>query len=309
MSLLTVGSIAFDSIKTPFKSVQNILGGSASYCSIAASYFTDVNLVGAVGEDFSDDYLNIFKKRKINIDGLKKLPGKTFHWEGSYEYDLNQAHTLKTELNVLSKSEAVFPLPKNYEKSRYVFLGNIDPDMQNMILDRIKNPQLIACDTMNYWIENKKNSLEKVIKSADILTINEGEIRQLAREANIIKAAKKILAKNKNNRLKIIIIKRGEYGALMFHHDSIFAAPGFPLENITDPTGAGDSFAGGFMGYISNVGDISEKNFRKAVIIGSVMASLKIENFSLEYTKKLTMKNIQLRCQTFQKIINFEKLI
>lgn len=308
MSLLIVGSMALDSVKTPFGSVENALGGSASFCSMAASYFTEVNMVATIGADFPAEHLELFQKKGIDTSGIKKLPGKTFHWEGAYEYDLNQAHTIKTELNVLTEFEAVFPLPQNYLESEYVFLANIDPALQLKVLEQTGKAKLIACDTMNFWIENKKADLEKLLKKVDILTINEAEIREFSGERSIVKAAKKILATNKNGRLKTIIVKRGEYGAVMFAHDSIFAAPAYPLEDIMDPTGAGDSFAGGFMGYLSNTGDLSDRGLRQAIVIGSVMASLNVESFSLERLKNLSFPEIKQRYTELKKLTGFEEL-
>lgn len=300
MALLIVGSVALDSVSTPFGNAKNVLGGSASYCSVSASYFTNVNLVAAIGQDFPKEYLELFKKRGINTDGIKKLPGKTFHWEGSYGNDLNQAHTIKTELNILTARPkvgalgTVFPLPKNYVNSEYVFLANIDPELQLKVLSKIINPKLIACDTMNFWIKNKKTDIKKLLKHVDILTLNEAEIREFSREKNIIKAAKKILENNKE-KLQTIIIKRGEHGALMVNKKTILEVPAYPTKNIIDPTGAGDSFAGGLMGYIAKTGDLSQKGLHQAILIGSVMASLNIESFSLDRLKSLTLKEIKQR--------------
>lgn len=305
MAILITGSIALDSVKTPFGRVENALGGSASFCSIAASYFTEVNLVATIGEDFPREHFELFQKKGINIDGIKRLPGKTFHWEGSYENDLNQAHTIKTDLNVLSEFEAVFPLPQDYTESQYVFLANIDPDLQLKVLDQTKKAVLIACDTMDFWIENKKAALIKLLAEVDILTINEAEIRKFSGEKNVIKAAKKILAKNSNTRLKTIIVKRGEYGSLMFTANSIFAAPAYPLDYVTDPTGAGDSFAGGFMGHLSRTDDLSEKSLRQAIITGSVMASFNIESFSLDRLKNLTSEEIKKRYTKLKEMTSF----
>lgn len=294
MALLIVGSVALDSVSTPFGNVKNVLGGSASYCSVAASYFTNVNLVATIGEDFPEKNIRLFQNKGINLNGLRRLPGKTFHWEGSYGNDLNRAHTIKTELNVLSQFKAVFPLPTNYAKSEYVFLANIDPELQLKVISQIKKPKLIACDTMNFWIKNKKSDLEKLLNHVDILTLNEAEIREFIREKNIIKAAKKIL-KNNKGKLQTIIIKRGEHGALMVNKKNIYTVPAYPTENIMDPTGAGDSFAGGLMGYIAKNGDTSENGVYQAILIGSVMASLNIESFSLDRLKNLTLKEIKQR--------------
>lgn len=294
MALLIVGSVALDSVSTPFGNVKNVLGGSASYCSVSASYFTNVNLVATIGGDFSAKYLRFFQKKGIDITGIKRLPGKTFHWEGSYGNDLSQAHTIKTELNVLSQFKAVFPLPKNYANSEYVFLANIDPELQLKVLSQIKKPKLIACDTMNFWIENKKHDLEKLLNHVEILTLNEAEIREFSKGKNTIKAAKKIL-KNNKGKLQTIIIKRSKHGALMVNRKNIFEIPAFPTKNIIDPTGAGDSFAGGLMGHLTKTGDTSEKGIHQAILIGNVMASFNIESFSLDRLKNLTLKEIKRR--------------
>lgn len=302
MSLLVVGSVAFDSVKTPFGKVEEVLGGSAAYFSAAASYFEDVNLVAVVGEDFDEKHLTFLKERNINLDGLQKSKGRTFRWKGEYGYDLNEAHTLETQLNVFENFNP--ELPAKYKDSEYVFLANIDPDLQVEVLNQVKKPKLVACDTMNFWIEGKLGSLKKLLKKVDIVIINEGEARELAGEPNLVQAARYILEKGP----KTVLIKRGEYGALMFSDATIFSAPAYPLEFIYDPTGAGDSFAGGFMGYLSNTDNLSEANIRQAIIFGSVMASFNVEDFSLERMKKLTYEEIKNRYKEFKKLTHFDDI-
>lgn len=302
MSLLVVGSVAFDSVKTPFGEVDEVLGGSATYFSTAASYFTDVSLVAVVGTDFPDKHLTFLKSRKIDIEGIEKQDGKTFRWKGEYGYELNEARTLDTQLNVFQSFKP--KLPENYKDKKIVFLANIDPDLQREVLEQVNKPALVACDTMNFWIEGKRESLLKTLKLVDILLINDGEARELSGEPNLVKAASVILSFGP----KTLIIKQGEYGALMFSGDRIFSAPAYPLESIFDPTGAGDCFGGGFMGYLSNTMNFEESNIRKAIIFGSVMASYNVEAFSLDRIKSLDYQEIKDRYQEFKKLTHFEDL-
>lgn len=301
MSLLVVGSVAFDSVRTPFGEAEEILGGSATYFSTAASYFTDVNLVAVVGEDFPSQHVNFLKNRGINVEGLERMPGKTFRWKGEYGYQLNEAHTLETHLNVFENFKP--SLPPSYRETEGVFLANINPELQFDVLNQIRSPKIIACDTMNFWISGKREALLKTLKHVDILIINDGEARQLAQEANLVKSAKIIRSYGP----KHLIVKRGEYGALMFNSQSVFAAPAFPLENVFDPTGAGDSFAGGFMGYLLNTRNFSETNMRQAVIFGSVMASFVVEDFSLNKIKALDYNEILNRYKEFKQLTHFEE--
>ena len=304
MSLLVVGSIALDTVKTPFGEGREVLGGSATYFSVAASYFADrVCLVGVVGGDFPPKHIQLFLQHNIDIEGLhKEDEGLTFRWKGEYNYDLNEAVTLGTHLNVFSSFNP--SLPEAYRECQYVFLANIDPELQHQVLDQVKQPRLTACDTMNYWIQGKPQALKKTLERVDILIINDGETRQLAEEANIVRAAKKILSWGP----RILIVKRGEYGALMFSANNIFSAPGFPLEYIFDPTGAGDSFAGGFMGYLANVDTIDETNIRRAIIFGSTMASFCVEDFSLNRLSNLTYPEIEKRYKAFKALTHFEDI-
>lgn len=302
MSLLVVGSVAFDSVETPFGKAEEVLGGSATYFSTAASFFTDVKLVAVVGEDFPKEHVDFLKGREIDVNGLQKASGKTFRWKGRYDFDLNQAHTLDTQLNVFASFKP--QIPEAYKDAEYVFLANIDPVLQLEVLKQVKKPKLVACDTMNFWIEGKVNELKETLKHVDILTINEGEARELSKEANLVKAAKTILSFGP----KTLIVKRGEYGSLMFSDSGIFAAPAYPLESVFDPTGAGDSFAGGFMGYLSNTGNLNDGNIRQAIIFGSVMASFNVEEFSLNRMKTLNYSEIEQRFNSFKRLTHFEDL-
>ncbi|MBI2413019.1 MAG: sugar kinase [Deltaproteobacteria bacterium] len=302
MSILVVGSVAFDSVETPFGKAEDVLGGSATYFSTSASYFTDVKLVAVVGEDFPEEHITGLKEKGIDLAGLKKVPGKTFRWKGRYDYDLNQAHTLETHLNVFSAFNP--EVPESYKDSPFVFLANIDPELQMKVLEQVKRPKLIACDTMNFWIEGKPDALRKLLKGVDLFVINEGEAREFSGQASLVKAAKEILACGP----RTLIIKRGEYGALMFNGSSMFSAPAYPLEEIFDPTGAGDTFAGGLMGYLANTGDLSEDNIRKAIIFGSVMASFNVEAFSLNRLKTLTLPEIRARYSEFKQLTHFEDI-
>lgn len=300
MSLLVVGSVAFDSVKTPFGVRDDILGGSATYFSTAASYFTDVNLVAVVGEDFPERHINFLKSRGINVEGLERQDGKTFRWKGEYGYQLNEAHTLETHLNVFETFRPA--LPTSYRDAEVVFLANIDPELQLEVLRQVNSPRLRACDTMNFWISGKRETLLKMLGEVDILIINDGEARQLAMEANLVKAAGIIRSYGP----KHIIVKRGEYGAIMFNSKSIFAAPAYPLENVFDPTGAGDSFAGGFLGYLASTRNFSEASMRQAVVFGSVMASFVVEDFSLNRIRALDYEEILNRYREFKRLTHFE---
>ncbi|MCX5781916.1 MAG: PfkB family carbohydrate kinase [Elusimicrobia bacterium] len=302
MSILVVGSVALDSVKTPFGEVKQALGGSGTYFSISASYFTKVNLVAVVGKDFPEQHIKLLQKHKVNTEGLKKVSGKTFRWKGEYTYDLNRAITLDTQLNVFAHFRP--EIPRNYRKSEFVFLGNIDPELQLEVLKQVEKPKLVACDTMNFWIERKRKALIKVLKYVDILIINEAEARQLASENNLVKAARIISSFGP----KSLVVKRGEYGALFFNHKQIFSAPAYPLEIIFDPTGAGDSFAGGFMGYIAGCKNPSDVNMRRAIVFGSVMASFNVEDFSLNRLKSLNKSQIMKRFQNFKELTHFEVL-
>jgi sugar/nucleoside kinase (ribokinase family) len=302
MSLLVVGSVAFDTVETPFGQAEEVLGGSATYFSTSASYFADVNLVAVVGEDFPDKHINFLKMRGINLDGLERTSGKTFRWQGKYGYDLNEAHTLNTELNVFEHFKP--KLPDHYGNTDVVFLANIDPDLQRDVLKQVNKPKVVAADTMNFWIESKKDSLIETLKYVDILLINDSEARQLTGEPNLVKAARMINSFGP----KTLLFKQGEYGVTMFNSHGIFIAPAYPLENVFDPTGAGDTFAGGFMGYLANTMDFSDTALRRAAVMGSVMASFNVEDFSLNKIRDLDYKEIELRFREFKRLSHFEDI-
>jgi len=302
MGIVVVGTVAFDTVETPFGRGDNVLGGSATYFSTSASFFTDVSLVAVVGDDFPDEHISFLKSRDINTDGLQRIPGKTFHWTGRYGYDLNEAQTLDTQLNVLTEFRP--NLPESYRDADFLFLANIDPDLQMGVLDQMRRPKLVACDTMNFWISSKPEALKQVLGKVDIVVINEGEARQFTNQSNLVRAAREILALG----CKRLVVKRGEYGVLMFTADSVFAAPAYPLEEVFDPTGAGDTFAGGMMGYLANTGDLSEEGIRQAIVFGSVMASFNVEDFSLNRLKRLEYREIEARYRNFKALTNFRDI-
>lgn len=302
MSILVVGSVAFDAIETPFGKVDRALGGSATYFSVAASFFTPVKLVAVVGEDFTDSDMKVFDGRPIDTSGLQKVSGKTFFWSGSYGFDLNVAETRDTQLNVFADFKP--ELPEKFRSSDVVFLANIDPDLQLEVLSQVKETKLIALDTMNYWISSKKSSLEKVIPEVDMLLMNEAEVRQFTGEVNLVKGARQILELGPET----LVVKRGEYGVLMITADRIFAAPAFPLETVFDPTGAGDTFAGGFLGYLGSRDEIDEKEMRRAIIFGSVVASYNVESFSMDRLREISRADIQRRYHEFKTLTHFEDI-
>src|SRR5512133_545826 len=302
MSLLVVGSIALDSVETPFGRREEVLGGSATYFSTAASFFTPVRLVATVGEDFPPEHVEFLKSRGVDVTGLERRPGRTFRWKGRYEFDLNQAHTLDTQLNVFADFEPV--LPPAYRDSNYVFLGNIDPDLQRAVLDQVRSPRFVAADTMNYWIESKRESLLKTLRRVDLLFVNDAEARQLAGEHNVVRAARRILTFGP----RAVVVKRGEYGALFFSGDEVFAASAYPLPAVFDPTGAGDSFAGGFMGYVARCRREDPATLRRAIVLGSVLASFTVEQFSLERLRTLTPEEIRARFAEAKQLSHFDDL-
>ncbi|MDY6847565.1 MAG: PfkB family carbohydrate kinase [Thermodesulfobacteriota bacterium] len=302
MSILVVGSVAFDSVQTPFGQVEDVLGGSATYFSTAASFFTGVDLVAVVGEDFPEEHVDFLQSRQINLAGLQRAPGATFRWKGRYEYDLNEAHTLDTRLNVFESFKP--ELPSGFEDAEFVFLANIDPELQLQVLKQVKKPRLVASDTMNFWIEGKRGALIETLAHVDLLVINDAETRQLAGEPNLVKAARII----RDMGPATLVVKRGEYGVIMFRDDSVFAAPAYPLESVFDPTGAGDTFAGGFMGYLAATNDLSEANLRQAIVFGSVMASFTVEKFSLDRLRTLEYEEIRSRFRLFKQLTHFEDL-
>ncbi len=297
--VLVVGSIGLDSIKTPFGEVSEVLGGSAIYSSLAASYFTSVKLVGVVGEDFPSQHVELLKKHGVDLTGLTTLPGRTFRWKGDYGYDLNEAITLDTELNVLADFNP--QLPDVYRDIKCVFLANLDPELQLSVLNQIRKPEIVVCDTMNFWIHGKRDSLIEILHRVDIVIMNDAEARELCKEPNLVKAGRTILSWGP----KRVIIKKGEHGALMFANGSFFSAPAYPLENIFDPTGAGDTFAGGFIGYIASCGQMNDMDMRKAIIYGTTMASFVVEDFSVQRTAALNQQEIKDRYREFQEMVHF----
>jgi sugar/nucleoside kinase (ribokinase family) len=297
-----VGSVAFDTVTTPFGKATEVLGGSATYFAAAASFFTDVRLVAVVGEDFPEEYLDFLQKRNVDLRGLQWAPGRTFRWVGEYGFDLNEARTLDTQLNVFA--DFAPEIPGEYQDSEVVFLANIDPDLQRKVLSQVRRPALIAADTMNYWINGKPDSLRQTLRMVDMLIINEAETRQLAGEGNLVQAAQKVRALGP----QAVVIKRGEYGALLFNEGGWFSAPALPSEAIRDPTGAGDTFAGGFVGYLANTMNFDDATVRKAIIMGSVMASFNVEEFSLGRLRTLTYEEIEARYRVFKRLAQFEDL-
>ena len=302
MSVLVVGSVALDSVETPHGKIENALGGSAIYFSTAASFFTDVKMVGVVGEDFPQEHLDFLKARNVDLEGLKRTSGKTFRWGGKYpEDDLNNAETLFTELNVFEDFDP--DLPENYRNTPYLFLANINPELQLQVLQQVVNPKLIACDTMNLWINISRDALNRVLKKVDVLILNDTEAKDLIEENNLISAAKAIITEY--SLLDRVVIKKGGHGAISLTKDEYFVAPAYPLEAVVDPTGAGDSFAGGFMGYLASTDNLSEKGIRKAIIYGTVMASFNVEDFSLNRMRTLTKPEIEERFAELRKSVQF----
>ncbi len=304
MGLLVVGSLALDTIITPFDKVEDALGGSATYISIAASYFSGpVRLVGVIGSDFPEKYISVLEDHNVDLEGMKIEQGKTFRWGGKYEYDLNVRDTLFTELNVFESFNPI--IPENFRKSKYVCLGNIDPVLQLKVLEQMSDPQFVVCDTINYWIEGKRDDLLKLLEQVHVLIINDSEARLLANEPNLIKASRMI----RNLGPQTLIIKKGEHGAMLFTDDTIFSAPAYPMETIIDPTGAGDTFAGGFTGYLFKTRDLSQNNLKCAVIYGSSMASFCVEKFSTEGIENLSYLKIQDRYREFLNISRINETI
>lgn len=299
MSILVVGSVAIDSVKTPFGKREEALGGSATYFSVAASFFNKVNIVATVGEDFPKKYINLFKNKGIGTKGLHVAKGKTFRWEGRYDYDLNTAHTIATHLNVFQNFRP--EVPKDLKNSKFVFLANIDPELQYNVLKQVTRPKLVACDSMNYWLEHKKGQFERLLDKVDMLLLNDSEARQFTGEPNLMRAARIIVDFGP----KAVIIKKGEHGVIYFSKDSHFIAPAYLLETVYDPTGAGDTFAGGMIGYLSKAGKVDEANIRKSIIYGSILASFAVEDFSVDRMLEISMDDINARYDHFKKITRF----
>ncbi|HEV8435280.1 MAG TPA: PfkB family carbohydrate kinase [Thermoanaerobaculia bacterium] len=301
MPITVVGSVAFDALQTPFGKVEKCLGGSATYFSVAASFFTEVDLVAVVGDDFSDDDAAIFRGRNINTDGLQRVDGeKTFFWSGEYGFDLNVAKTRETQLNVFANFRPA--LNERQRNADVLFLANIQPDLQHEVLHQCRRPRVVALDTMNLWIATAKSSLTRILREVDLVIINEAEVRQFTEEANLVRGARQILTLGPQT----LVIKRGEYGVLMVTRDAIFAAPAYPLESVFDPTGAGDTFAGGFLGYLASRSHIHEREMRRAIIFGSVLASFTVEKFSLDRLREISLNDIHERYQAFRALTHFD---
>ena len=300
MSILVVGSVAFDTILTPHGNADEVLGGSAAYFAVAASYFAPVKLVAVIGEDFPEQERAFLASRNIDLQGLSVAKGRTFRWTGKYHEDMNMRDTLDLQLNVFATFRPV--LPASYRDCPFVFLANINPGLQDGVLDQLTTkPKLIACDTISHWIEGARPELEALLKRVEMLVINDEEARMLSGERNVVRSARKILGMGPQT----LLVKRGEYGVLSFSPNSVFAVPAYPLEEVFDPTGAGDSFAGAFMGYLAASNDLSEANVRKAIVYGSVVASFVVEDFSLRRLKTLTRDDIERRYRQFVSLTEF----
>lgn len=301
MSLLVVGSVAFDAVESPYGKVDRMVGGAATYFAVAASFFAPVSIVGIVGDDWTGEDEAIFRGRHIDTDGLERAAGKTFFWAGRYSENLNERVTLATELNVFAEFKP--RLPEKYRGSKYVFLANIAPDLQRSVLHQVKGrPKLAALDTMNYWIERTNAELRETLRHVDILMINDSETRELSNEHNLLRAAKHIFKMGP----KTLVVKRGEHGAMMVDKNGVFCVPAFPLEEPHDPTGAGDSFAGGFMGYLAGAGQKSDAALRRAMVYGSVMGSFTVEKFGLDRLRTLKRSDIHSRARHFLKLTQFK---
>ena len=303
MSLLAVGSVAFDAVETPFGRREKMLGGSATHFSLSASYYADVRVVGVVGGDFGAEELAVFARHEVDTTDLERVSdGQTFFWRGRYDFDLNTAHTLDTQLNVFADFKP--KLSAASKQARMVFLGNIQPGLQREVREQCAGAELVALDTMNYWINTVPVEVWDAVRGVHVVIINDAEARQLAGEPNLIKAARKILAEGP----RALVIKRGEYGAALFTSDTYFAIPAYPLESVFDPTGAGDTFAGGFMGYLASHDQIDEATMRRAMIFGSVMASFNVEEFGTERVQRLTHAEINERFRAFKRMTHFEEI-
>ncbi|MDD5448531.1 MAG: PfkB family carbohydrate kinase [Actinomycetota bacterium] len=296
MKILAVGSIALDSVKTPFGSIKDALGGSAVYFGVAASYFADVSIVGVVGKDFPQKHLDALRSRGVDTSGIVIEEGETFRWSGEYGYGLGERDTLETHLGVFEKFNPL--IPSELSRSEFIFLANIDPELQFKILRQATNRNFAACDTMDFWIEGKRKELDETMRRVDMMIVNDSECRQLAEEPNLIKAARKVLRMGPH----AIVVKKGEHGALLMNEKSMFSAPAFPCEDVFDPTGAGDTFAGGMIGYLAKAGEISERQLRQAVLYGTVMASYCVEKFSIEGICNLTSEEIESRFRQLKEL-------
>jgi sugar/nucleoside kinase (ribokinase family) len=300
MSILCVGSVALDSVETPFGKADRVLGGSAVYFTAAASQFTPVRVVGVVGDDYPLQKLDFLRERGADLSGIEERPGESFFWAGRYHFDLNTRDTLETKLGVFADFQP--KIPDSFRDARVVFLGNIDPVLQHDVLDQVESPDIVACDTMDYWIESSRDALVDLLPRVDILIINDEEARQLANEANLLKAARWVQERGP----EFVVVKKGEHGAMLFADDWLFFVPGFPLEEVYDPTGAGDSFAGGFVGYLASRGSTDASDLRRAMVYGSVMGSYAVEQFSIDRLVDLPFADIEVRMVRFREITAFE---
>ena len=303
MTVLVVGSVALDSVETPFGKATDVLGGSATFFAASASLLSPVQVVGVVGDDYPLDKLDPLRRREVDLSGVEQAEGRSFRWRGRYRHDLNTAETLETHLGVFSSFRPKIPEP--FRRAPFVFLGNIDPRLQLDVLQQVERPKLVACDTMNFWIESRRPDLLELLKHVDLITLNDAEARQLSEHNNLLKAARWILDRGPQH----VIIKKGEHGAFMFTAKTVFFAPAYPLEDVFDPTGAGDSFAGGFMGYLARTGDLSEENMRRAVVYGSAMGSFAVEKFSIDRLMELDHQQLRGRVAEFRRLVAFEEEI
>ncbi len=299
-AVLVVGSVALDSVETPFGRADDVLGGSGTFFSSSASHFAPVQLVGVVGDDYPVDKLQPLADRGVDLAGLEHATGTSFRWRGRYRHDLSSAETLETHLGVFSNFRP--KIPEQFKNAPFVFLANIDPRLQLQVLEQVSKPRLVACDTMNFWIESRRPELVELLGHVDLITLNDGEARQLTERSNLVQAARWIMERGP----RYVLIKKGEHGAFMFTPDSIFFAPAFPLESVFDPTGAGDSFAGGFIGYLAATGDLSERSMRRAVVVGSAMGSFAVEKFSNARLLEITRADIDARVQEIARLVAFD---
>lgn len=299
-TVLVVGSVALDSVETPFGRADDVLGGSGTFFSSSASHFAPVQLVGVVGDDYPVDKLAVLAERGVDLAGVERATGTSFRWRGRYRHDLNAAETLETHLGVFSHFAP--KIPEQFRRAPFVFLANIDPRLQLQVLEQVEKPRLVAMDTMNFWIESRRPELIELLKHVDLITLNDGEARQLTEHTNLVQAARWILDRGP----KHVLIKKGEHGAFMFTRDSVFFAPAYPLESVFDPTGAGDSFAGGFIGYLAATNDLSDRSMRRAVVVGSAMGSFAVEKFSNTRLLEITRADIDARVQEFRQLVAFD---
>ncbi|MEY4008398.1 MAG: hypothetical protein RLZZ467_1465 [Gemmatimonadota bacterium] len=303
MSLLVVGSVALDSVETPFGKAEEVIGGSANYFSASASHQVPVQLVGVVGSDYPVEKLEPLAARGVDLTGLERAEGESFRWRGRYRHDLNSAETLETRLGVFSHFRP--KLPEGFRDAEFVFLANIDPRLQLDVLRQVRKPKLVACDTMNFWIESRRADLLELLGKVDLITLNDGEARQLTEQANLVQAARWILARGP----RTVLIKKGEHGAFMFTRESVFYAPAYPVESVFDPTGAGDSFAGGFMGWLARTRDLTDANLRRAVVLGSAMGSFVVEGFSITRLLEVSRADIERRVADFHRLVTFDQAL